>query len=53
MGLPLFSPDSAMVIDGGRLSWKNLSDWICRSTKVRGLLDFRKLSWAASSEAKL
>ena len=21
MGLPLFSPDSAMMIDGGRLSW--------------------------------
>jgi hypothetical protein len=25
MGLPLFSPDSAMVIDGGGLSWESLS----------------------------
>ena len=37
MGLPPFSPDSAMVIDGGRWSWEKLSFWICRSTKVRGL----------------
>jgi hypothetical protein len=37
MGLPPFSPDSAMVIDGGRWSWEKLSFWICRSTKVRDL----------------
>jgi len=37
MGLPPFSPDSAMVIDGGRWSWEKLSFWICRSIKVRDL----------------